>query len=189
MKFFIILLCFICIMPSISYAQAIETSQTIIEEPQLRKQKRTQTIVEDTEEIENEETQFIWDYLKDLGYSDIVCAGILGNIMVEVGGNTLKLETMIETTEYYGICQWSKKYYSDVIGLDLEKQCDFLRDTIKYELDTFGCGYDSFLKQTACRDAALKFAEGYERCNKSTYTLRQNCAEVAYRYFVLGELE
>ena len=31
---------------------------------------------------------YIWTYFKDLGYSNQVCAGILGNIMAETGGNT-----------------------------------------------------------------------------------------------------
>ena len=30
----------------------------------------------------------IWLYLSDQGYSDEICAGILGNIMAEVGGHT-----------------------------------------------------------------------------------------------------
>lgn len=33
-----------------------------------------------------------WFYLKDLGYNDYVCAGIIGNMMAEVGGGTLNLQ-------------------------------------------------------------------------------------------------
>ena len=33
----------------------------------------------------------IWHYLKKLGYNDYVCAGIMGNIMAECGGQTLNI--------------------------------------------------------------------------------------------------
>ena len=32
----------------------------------------------------------IWMFLKNCGYNDYVAAGILGNMMAEVGGNTLR---------------------------------------------------------------------------------------------------
>lgn len=35
---------------------------------------------------------YIWSYFKELGYSNQVCAGILGNIMAEVGGQTLNIQ-------------------------------------------------------------------------------------------------
>ena len=34
----------------------------------------------------------VWLYLKELGYNDYVCAGIMGNLMAETGGQTLNLE-------------------------------------------------------------------------------------------------
>lgn len=138
------------------------------------------------EEIKYPEADYIWNYLKDLGYSDYVCAGILGNIMVEVGGNTLILDVLASNKNYYGFCQWSRKYYPEVIGKSLEEQCDFLSSNIEYELNTFGCGYETFLKKDSSRAAALSFSKGYERCGKNTYSLRQDCAEIAYNYFVKG---
>ena len=39
----------------------------------------------------------IWLYLSDQGYSDEICAGILGNIMAEVGGHTLDIEHTTNT--------------------------------------------------------------------------------------------
>jgi hypothetical protein len=131
---------------------------------------------------------YIWNYFKDLGYSDYVCAGLLGNMMGEVGGNTLVLQPFAQSKYYYGICQWSKSY-SQVWGASLEEQCNFLRDTIKYEIDTFGyCyskgfKYENFLKLTSASDAALCFAKTYERGASYTYKTRQNNAIVAYNYF------
>ena len=132
----------------------------------------------------------IWRYMKDLGWNDYVCAGIMGNLMAEVGGQTLDIQYWLKGNGYYGMCQWNKAYRSSVWGADLVGQCDFLRDTIKYEIDTFGYAYkkgfnlDSFLALSNERDAALVFAKCYERCGSGTYTIRQNNAEKAYDYFV-----
>lgn len=140
-------------------------------------------------EIEYPDATYIWDYLQELEYSDEVCAGILGNMMVECAGQCLDLQPTIETKSYYGICQWSKKFYPDVIGCSLESQCDFLRDTIQNELDTFGYkykkgfNYEDFLALEDERDVALAFAKCYERCGSGSYEARQDCAETALEYF------
>lgn len=135
----------------------------------------------------------IWLYMKELGWNDYVCAGIMGNIMSEVGGRTLDLNPMLYSygnKYYYGICQWNKSAYGEIHGANLATQLNFLRDTIKYEMDTYGYAFrksfnlDSFLQLTNERDAALAFAKCYERCASSDYTARQNNAEVAYDYFV-----
>lgn len=132
----------------------------------------------------------IWRYMKDLGWNDYVCAGIMGNLMAEVGGQTLNIQYWLYGNNYYGMCQWNKAYCNKVWGADLVGQCDFLSDTIKYEIDTFGYAYakgfnfDSFLAMSNERDAALAFAKCYERCGSGSYTIRQNNAEKAYDYFV-----
>lgn len=133
----------------------------------------------------------IWRYMKAQGWNDYVCAGILGNIMAEVGGGTLDIRYALSSYDgnYYGMCQWSRGY-SKVWGAGLETQCDFLRDTIKYEFDTYGGNYqygfnfNSFLNITDAQQAALAFAKAYERCASWTYGARQNNAVVAYNYFV-----
>lgn len=119
----------------------------------------------------------IWKYLKDLGYNDYVCAGILGNMMIEVGGYTLDIQYWLYGSNYYGICQWSPAYHS-VWGTDLQTQCDFLKDTIQYEFDTYGrnyykgFNYNSFLDLQNEQEAALAFAKCYERCSSRSYELR-----------------
>ena len=45
--------------------------------------------------IKNPIATEIWLYLKKQGYNDYVCAGILGNIMAEVGGQTLNIRHMV----------------------------------------------------------------------------------------------
>ena len=130
----------------------------------------------------------IWYFLKDKGYNDYVCAGILGNIMVEVGGGTLKLKPNAYGKGYYGICQWGR-HYPKVWGTSLDYHCNFLESTIRSEFKTFGklyqkgFNYDKFTALTNEREAALAFAKCYERCSAKGYVKRQNCAEIAYNYF------
>ena len=131
----------------------------------------------------------IWRYMKAQGWNDYVCAGIMGNIMAEVGGQTLNIRYTLSSDSYYGMCQWSRGY-SQVWGAGLETQCDFLRDTIKYEFDTYGSKYqkgfnfNSFLNMTDAQQAALAFAKSYERCGSGSYGVRQKNAVKAYNYFV-----
>lgn len=131
----------------------------------------------------------IWLYMKDLGWNDYVCAGIMGNLMAEVGGQTLALNETSKGNGYYGICQWNKGY-AGVWDTDLATQCDFLRDTIQYEIDTFGYAYakgfdfESFLELTNEKKVAKAFAACYERCGSGTYKVRQTNATIAYNYFV-----
>lgn len=132
---------------------------------------------------------YIWRYFQDKGYNDEVIAGIMGNMMVEVGGLTLKLQPTLTTESYYGLCQWSRGY-SKVWGASLEEQCNFLESTIKYELDTYGYmyekgyNYESFILTSNIKEAALAFAKAYERCSSASYKQRQKCAIDAYNYFV-----
>lgn len=130
----------------------------------------------------------IWRYMKDLGWNDYVCAGILGNMMAEAGGQTLNITPIIYGDGFYGICQWSRGY-ADVWDADLEKQLDFLRDSIRYELNTYGYAFkkgfdfESFLLLEDEQDAALAFAKCYERCASFSYSVREKNATKAYQYF------
>lgn len=139
----------------------------------------------------SEATQ-IWNYMKNLGWSDAVCAGIMGNMMAEVGGQTLDLSrwSYYSNNGYYGVCQWSKQFYPGVIGRDIEGQCDFLRDTIRKEINAYGSryasgmNYEKFLQLDNPQDVALCFAKAYERCGSGSYGVRQSNAQKAYDYFV-----
>lgn len=141
---------------------------------------------------ENPVATSIWLYLKSLGYNDYICAGILGNIMAEVGGDTLDIQPYLYDKDkgYYGICQWSSKYYPDIQGADLNTQLSFLKDTIENEIDTFGhfhsedFNYRKFIALEDIETAALAFARTYERCSPIYHTQRANNALVAYNYFV-----
>ena len=131
-----------------------------------------------------------WRYMKSLGWNDYVCAGIMGNLMTETGGQTLYIKPNASGNGYYGICQWNSAYKNDVWGADLQGQLNYLGKSIKYQIDTYGYVYkqnfnfDSFLKLNNEKDAALAFAKCYERCGSGSYWVRQQNAIIAYNYFV-----
>ena len=136
---------------------------------------------------------YIWSYMRSLGWSNAVCAGIMGNLMAEVGGNTLDLDPYLyyyDSGTYYGICQWYVPYYPEISGSSLEYQCYFLESTIAEEINVFGYKYSSsmnysrFLNLTDPSEVALCFAKCYERCASFSYGVRQSNAEKAYAYFV-----
>lgn len=156
----------------------------------LHELKRSQ-IVSDKQIKEYPTASVVWEMLKKQGYNDYICAGILGNMMVECGGQTLNLNYQAYGSSgyYYGLCQWNSYSYGNVFGKDLEGQVYFLLDTIRYEFDTYGFNYstyfdyNSFLNLNNEKDAAIAFAKCYERCGSDSYSMRQNCATVAYNYF------
>ena len=129
----------------------------------------------------------IWNYLKDLGYNDYVAAGILGNIMAEVGGQTLAIQPTLSNGTYYGMCQWKICYYPSVSGLGTEGQLDLLANTIEQEFNEFGYvsgySYEEFLNIQDEQTAALAFAKTYERCGSGSHSVRQKNATKALEYF------
>lgn len=136
----------------------------------------------------------VWRYMKEeLGWNDYVCAGVMGNMMAEVGGQTLNLQPYLyghSGANYYGLCQWSSRYYPSIQGADVDAQLDFLASTVKKELDTYGylfksgLDYEAFCNLTDAEDAAMAFAKAYERCGSGSYEVRQRNAIKAYNYFV-----
>ena len=131
----------------------------------------------------------VWKYLKNLGYNDYVTAGIIGNMMAEVGGQTLNLDHTLSSGTYHGLCQWKLSYYPSVRGASRDQQLDLLASTIEDEFTTFGYiytsgfDYQSFLNMTDASDAALAFAKVYERCGSGSHSVRQSNADKAYDYF------
>ncbi len=108
----------------------------------------------------------VYEYLNGQGMSDVVIAGILGNMMTECGGQTLDLDWDIygfDGNSYYGLCQWSLKYNPDVDSLDVAGQLDYLMSNIRTNMDYFGGSYDEFCAITDTGAAAKYFCNYYER--------------------------
>lgn len=130
------------------------------------------------------QAQQVWNYLRDLGLNEYVCAGILGNIMAEVGGQTLDISRWPQYSQgtYYGICQWAgsrKNRLLNDFGTTLEGQIRFL----SVELFEVIPKDNSFYNMQDEKEAALYFAKYYERCSLKYYTIRQNNATKALEYF------
>ena len=126
----------------------------------------------------------VWNNLKKLGLNDYVCAGILGNIMAEVGGQTLDISRWPQYSQYgyYGICQWSgsrKQRLLNDFGTTLNDQIRFL----SVELFEVIPKDNSFYNMQDEKQAALYFAKYYERCNSKYYSVRQTNATKALEYF------
>lgn len=144
--------------------------------------------------IEPNPANTCWVFMKrELGWSDMVCAGVMGNLMAETGGCSLDLDPHLyeqKTRSFYGICQWSLLYYPDVRNKNLEYQLNFLKDTVEEEFETFGrlyeenYTYNDFIASTSVEEAALAFAIVYERCANYTYSHRIENALNAYDYYV-----
>lgn len=190
--------------------QKVEETTTILEETTTMLEEET-TLEINTETVEEITTSapeidpwaekeaeypvatYIWRYMKGLGWNDAVCAGVMGNIMAEVGGQTLNIKPYLYGGggSYYGICQWYLPYTTrHIAGAGLEAQCDYLRDTVKKEMNNFGYKYSSsmnysnFLNLSSPSEAAVAFAKCYERCASFSYGVRQSNAQKAYNYFV-----
>ena len=128
----------------------------------------------------------VWNGLKALGLNDYVCAGIMGNIMAEVGGQTLDISRWSQysstSSGYYGICQWAgsrKQRLLNNFGTTLEAQIQFLGVEL-FEVIPKG---NSFYNMQDEKEAALYFAKYYERCGSGSYSVRQSNATKALDYF------
>ncbi len=133
----------------------------------------------------------VWKYLTEtMGLNDHVAAGILGNMMAEVGGQTLDLQIDCCERGYYGICQWRRVYMIyDITGGSLATQLDYLNSTIQDEFSVFGklyssgFDYEDFCNLDNEQTAAIAFAIVYERCGSGSYSVRKQNAITAYEYF------
>ena len=122
----------------------------------------------------------VWRWAtEEMGYSEYVAAGIIGNMMAEVGGHTLALKPTTKVGQYYGLCMWYLRYSPSVNGRDVEGQLDFLANTIERNMGTGH--YSQLLNSTSAQNASVIFATYYERC-MHPYG-RQGDAMRAYRYF------
>ena len=129
----------------------------------------------------------IWLYLKDQGFNDYVCAGIMGNLMSETGGHTLSLDIYDCHESYYGMCQWNVHHNPNVKGTDLTGQLDYLIGSMPSEFDSFGFlsgfTYETFQEITNEKVAAKAFAKTYERCGSAYIYCRETDATAAFEYF------
>lgn len=136
-----------------------------------------------------------WLYMKNqLGFSDIVCAGIMGNMMAECGGCwTSDLDWDASSYSGYGMIQWlggRKQQLFSIYGSNpsVENQLDFMKDELygtngvaKQVTDS---QLDKIINAETPEDCAYAFACYYERCGEGHRWVRRDYARRAYEYFV-----
>ena len=135
----------------------------------------------------------VWLFLKnEMGYSDAVCAGIIGNMMAECGGQTLKLKwnAKNKSSGCYGLCQWHPKYYPKLQGTNLEQQLEHIKVSFPDVLSRYigicykkGFTYEDFLALEDPAEVAYIFCVAYERPGPGSYNVRRENAIKAYEYF------
>ena len=130
-----------------------------------------------------------WLYMRDvLGWNEYVCAGVMGNMMAECGGQTLNLKwNNYNSSKHYGLCQWSKQYFPQMQGASLEQQLEFLGTSVKDTYDgwagnVFHTSYEEFISLTDYNKVARSFNDVYERPGSYSSQRGRN-AKVAYDYF------
>ena len=118
----------------------------------------------------------VWTALRSQGWSNMVCAGIMGNMMRECGGDTFYLQwDIIGSGSHYGLCQWSKTYHPNAWYLSVEEQVEYLANTLDISI------FD--LCETP-EEVAYVFCEVYERPGRiDPYGKRRANARKAWEYF------
>ena len=183
--------------PSTTTTVATTTTTTVASSTTTSTTTTTQTTTTTTTKPKTKypEAQIVWDALIDYGLSPEVASGIMGNIMAEVGGQTLDFSEWRYWSKgtHYGICQWGGGRKQDLLnnfGPDLKDQVAFLLYELEREMNSYGYiyktgfGYDKFIAMTDVEQAALAFAKSYERCSSKYYNIRMTNAKKAYNYFM-----
>lgn len=133
----------------------------------------------------------VWLYMKDtFGWSDTVCAGIMGNIMAEIGGGTLNFDNWNHDTPY-GMFQWLGQRKIDIkekYGAEpnIFEQLDFMYDELHgtngVRQQVEGWQRDKILNANNPKDVATYFCVYFERPGNSG-SVRRSYAQTAYEYF------
>ena len=138
----------------------------------------------------------VWLYMKNnLGYNDIVCAGIMGNMMAECGGcwtQDLDWEAG-KSGGPYGMIQWlggRRKQLFSIYGDNpgIEDQLNFMHNEL-YGINgvtwqVSQSQLDKIMNAETPEDCAYAFACYFERCGEGHRSIRRNYAKRAYEYFV-----
>lgn len=134
-----------------------------------------------------------WIYMtEELGWSNVVAAGILGNMMSECGGQTLKLDWDSNGKSGYGLIQWIggrrasiKEKYGELPTV--VEQIEFIKDelygTNGVKQQVTDKQRDLILNATYPEQCAAYFAKWFERPASSDYSKREANAVRAYAYF------
>jgi hypothetical protein len=132
----------------------------------------------------------VWIAMKTYGWSDTVCAGIMGNLMAETGGTgTLHLDWDSNGSDGYGLVQWIGSRRNAIksrygIYPSVKEQIQFVHDEL------FGANgvrqqvtinqLDAIMTAETPEESAYAFACYYERCADFARGMRRGFARDAY---------
>ena len=146
-------------------------------------------------DAEYPEATYIWNVLRSWGWSPETCAGIIGNMMAEVGGGTLDLSNWdANGGSGYGLIQWLnarrrliKSRYGEYPTID--EQLEYMRDEMMGTNNTpwqFSntAQYNKVMYGETPEECAYAFACYFERCGESHRWIRRSYARTAYEYFM-----
>lgn len=174
------------VIPSIntsnSYDPTVAITEPTLSEEELRWQERAEEYPEATR---------VWLYMtQNFGWTDEICAGIMGNIMAEIGGGTLDFSNWNHDSPY-GMFQWlgnRKIELKEIYGDEptIEEQLEFMYDEL-YGTDGVTQQVEDWqrekiLASTDPKQVAKYFCIWFERPGDSG-TIRQTYASRAYQYF------
>ena len=135
----------------------------------------------------------VWLYMKnELGWSDIVCAGIMGNLMRETGGDTFHLKPEVNSDMGLGLVQWMGQRKKDIVNKyggmpSIAEQLEFVKDelygTNGVRQQVSDRQRDKIFNAKSAAKSAEAFARWFERPASTNYTKRKNNAIKAYEYF------
>lgn len=142
----------------------------------------------------------IWFYMKEnFGWSDIICAGIMGNIMAEIGGGSPEGalgfgdKWQIDKASGLGMFQWTAGRRKEIKTIydnapTIEQQLDFMYNELYgsngVTQQVKSNELDAILNAETPEQVAVNFARYFERCASFSYAPRKNYARFAYDYFV-----
>ena len=136
----------------------------------------------------------VWILMKDRGWSDVVCAGIMGNLMAETGGSgTLHLNWDSEDGKSYGLVQWIDGRRNTIKSIygefpSIEEQVQFMYDelygTNGVKRQVTNSQFNAIMNAETPEECAYAFACYYERCAEQYRSMRRGFARKAYEYFV-----
>lgn len=143
------------------------------------------------------EAKLIWDTMRSWGWSPETCAGIIGNMMAEVGGKTLDLSDWNSNGGCgYGLIQWTDGRRAAIKNRygaypTIEEQLLFMKDellgtngtTRQVDQKTLDIILNKDGSQTP-ESVAYAFACHYERCHQNYRWMRRDLAKTAYNYFM-----
>lgn len=137
----------------------------------------------------------VWLYMKnEFGWNDIVCAGIMGNLMAECGGCwTSDLKWDINKSSGLGMIQWIGGRKQQIISIygsnpSIEDQLNFMKDelygTNGVTKQVTDWQLDKIMNASTPEECAFAFATYFERCSENHRAPRRGYAKTAYEYFV-----